>query len=74
MTTLRRAAGAGALIATLAACGGSPMEGTTTDAAGPSYDSGYGMGSGNWQTPVDSTMGLAADTLARGGYTVGSGN
>jgi hypothetical protein len=74
MTTLRTAVKAAALMATLAACGDSPTAGTTTDAVAPSYDGGFGMGSGNREAPADSAMGVAADTTPRGGYTMGSGN
>ena len=50
------------------------MEWMATDVAGPSYDGGYGMGSGNREAPADSTMGVVSDTTGRGGFTMGSGN
>jgi hypothetical protein len=74
MMILRNSVSALAVIAALAACDGSPTAGVATDGVAPSYDGGFGMGSGNWQPPVDSTMGVAADTTGRGGFTVGSGN
>jgi hypothetical protein len=77
-TTMRNAAAAGAMAVLLAACGGSPTAATKAEASGPSYDGGYGMGSGNREAPADSTMGTAntaaSDSTGRGGYGVGSGN
>ncbi|HEY0017393.1 MAG TPA: hypothetical protein VGC13_13870 [Longimicrobium sp.] len=77
------------LLCTLAACGQSP---TGSDAharpAGPSYDGGYTMGSGNATQSGGFTIGSGntedasssgttesgETTTERGGYTMGSGN
>lgn len=70
-----RAAGVAAVGLLLSACGRSPA-GAAMEAAGPSYDGGFGMGSGNREAPADSTMDSATstDSTGRGGFTIGSGN
>jgi hypothetical protein len=73
MMILRKGVGTLALMTTVSACGGAPTA-AVADAARPSYDAGYRMGSGNWQAPSDSTMGLTAESAGREGYTMGSGN
>ena len=78
-TMMRTAAAAGAMAVLLAACGDSPTGSATgAGAAGPSYDGGFGMGSGNREAPADTTTDQSrttnADSTGRGGYTMGSGN
>lgn len=77
MKTIRRALGAGAVAALLAACGGSPT-GAAAEASDASLDGGFTIGSGNREASSDSTMTtpatVAPDPTARGGYTMGSGN
>lgn len=74
MKILRAVAFVGTM-ALLSACGRSPA-GAAIESAGPSYDGGFGMGSGNREEPADSTMGApaSADSAGRGGFTIGSGN
>lgn len=75
---IRALVAGGTLGLVLAACGGAPTAGNAADAASPSYDGGYGVGSGNREEPADTGTGVtsapAADTTGRGGFTVGSGN
>jgi hypothetical protein len=77
MKNHRNAAGAAALFVVLAACSGPPT-GMPANESRPSYDGGFGMGSGNREAPADGTLGgtsnASADTAGRSGYTVGSGN
>lgn len=64
-TMMRTAPAAVAMAVLLAACGGSPTEAARVGAEGPSYDGGYGMGSGNREEPADSapeTTTTAADS------------
>ena len=72
MKLLRCSALAAALA--LAACTASPTGGApSADPAGPSYDGGASMGSGN-RTGGPGTEGAASDTTGRGGASMGSGN
>ena len=78
-TTMRSVTVAGTLAVLLAACGGSPTSSAVADPAGPSYDGGYTVGSGNRDTPIDTTVVTSIGTdgtelTSQGGYTVGSGN
>lgn len=78
-TTMRSAAMAGALAVLLSACGGSPTSSASVDPAGPSYDGGFTMGSGNRTTPTDTSTAGTQNTntgsmAERDGYTIGSGN
>lgn len=74
-TTMRSAATAGALAILLSACGGSPTSSATVEPAGPSFDGGFTMGSGNRTMPVDtSDTGAQNSAAAEGGFTMGSGN
>lgn len=77
-TMMRSAVAAGAMAVFLAACGDSPTSSKPVEAAGPSYDGGFTVGSGNREAPTDSTMGPAnttgSGTAQQGGYTIGSGN
>jgi ABC-type glycerol-3-phosphate transport system substrate-binding protein len=75
MKTICKALGAGAVAVLLTACGGSPT-GAAAETSTPSFDMGYGMGSGNREAPAGSTTSesVAADTTGRSGYTMGSGN
>lgn len=76
--TMRSAAMAGALAVLLSACGESPTSSASIGPAGPSYDGGYIIGSGNRTAPVDSSTVASQDTSSgeaeRGGYIIGSGN
>lgn len=72
MKTIRRALGAGAVAVLLAACGGSPTA-AAVDASAPSFDTGYGMGSGTREAPADSAGGAAASSAETGVFTMGSG-
>lgn len=78
MKTVCGVAGASLLIIALTACGGYPTAGPAAGAGGPSYDGGFGMGSGNREAPADSTSDPGSTTSSgsteRGGYTMGSGN
>lgn len=76
MKSFRIAAGAAALFVVLAACGGSPTGTMPANEIRPSYDGGFGMGSGNREAPESSTTSesVTADTTGRSGYTMGSGN
>lgn len=75
--TMRSAAVAGAMVVLLSACGGSPTSNANVDPAGPSYDNGYGVGSGNRTAPADTTdMGTQstnAEVSERGGFGMGLG-
>lgn len=73
---LRSAALAMAVAVLLSACGGSPTSSRSVDPAGPSYDGGYIIGSGNRTTPTDSTeTGSQNSSQESGqGYTIGAGN
>lgn len=78
---MRSAALAMAVAVLLSACGGSPTSSRSVDPAGPSYDGGFTVGSGNRTAPVDTTgMGTQSTSgsetiLERGGvYVSGSGN
>ena len=75
MKILRAVAVAGIMGILMSACSRSPA-GAAVETAGPSYDGGYGMGSGNRAAPADSTMEAptSADSAGRGGFTIGSGN
>jgi ABC-type glycerol-3-phosphate transport system substrate-binding protein len=78
-TMMRSIATAGAMALFLAACGGSPTTSAAVDAAGPSFDGGFGMGSGNREAPTDTTTTESSNTTSsesaeQGEYTVGSGN
>lgn len=75
-TMMRTAAAAGAMAVLLSACGGSPTNATKAGAEGPSYDGGFTVGSGNRETPADTTTEgtTNSDSAERGGFTVGSGN
>lgn len=76
MKSIHKAAGAVAVAVVLAACGNSPTAAKDVKASGPSYDGGYGIGSGNREVPSDSVAdgGSGADYPNSTGYTVGSGN
>jgi hypothetical protein len=77
MKPSHNAAGAVILLSILCACNGSPTAQPATEATVPSYDGGYGMGSGNRDappTPTPGEDGIQADTTGRGGFTMGSGN
>ena len=67
---------AGATTLLLAGCGTSPTADTSVVPSSPSYDGGFGMGSGSLDWSEDSTMTAttSSDTTARGGFTIGSGN
>lgn len=76
-TMMRTAAAAGAMAVLLSACGDSPTNATKAGAEGPSYDGGYTMGSGNRETPPDTTTETTntnSASTAQGGFTMGSGN
>ncbi len=75
-TMMRTATAAAAMVILLSACGGSPTEGVGAGAAGPSYDGGFTMGSGNREAPTDTTEQAGRNTNLNStqGYTVGSGN
>lgn len=53
--TMRSAAVAGAMALLLSACGEGPTSSATIDPAGPSYDGGFTVGSGNRSAPADSS-------------------
>lgn len=78
MQTVCRVAGASLLIVALTAYGSSPTAGPLAGASGPSYDVGFGMGSGNREAPAGSTSEpgstISWGSTERGGYTMGSGN
>lgn len=78
MKTLRNAAGAAALLFVLGACGQQAAPTMPMNEIRPSYDGGFGMGSGNRGAPADSSMAPASnsgtDTTERGGFGMGSGN
>lgn len=77
MKAFCNAAGIVALLCILCACGGSPTAQAAAGATVPSYDGGFGMGSGNREAPPSSAPGedgVEADTTDRGGYTIGSGH
>lgn len=74
MKSLRGAAWAAVLGIILSGCGTSPT--AEASAALPSYDGGFGIGSGNRDAPPSSATGAdvtQADTPGRGGFTMGSG-
>lgn len=76
--TMRSAAMAGALAVLLSACGESPTSSASIGPAGPSYDGGYGAGSGTRTAPADTSGSIPQSTTdsataERGGYGVGSG-
>ena len=76
--TMRSAALAGAVAVLLSACGGSPTSSRSADPAGPSYDGGYGVGSGNRTEPTDSSATRTQSTseselVGRDGIGLGSG-
>lgn len=78
-TMMRTTTAAGAMAVLLAACGSSPTSSAPeAGAAGPSYNGGYGMGSGNREAPADSTEETgnttSTESAQRGGFTIGSGN
>ncbi|HEX6039999.1 hypothetical protein [Longimicrobium sp.] len=74
--TMRSAIMAGTLAVLLSACGDSPTSNATVDPAGPSYDGGYIIGSGNRTVPTDSseTSTSSSQESGQGGYTIGTGN
>jgi ABC-type glycerol-3-phosphate transport system substrate-binding protein len=75
-TMMRTATAAAAMAILLSACGGSPTAGA--EVAGPSFDGGYTIGSGNREVPEDSVNPsggtTGSQTAEQGGYTIGSGN
>jgi ABC-type glycerol-3-phosphate transport system substrate-binding protein len=77
-TMMRNAAAAVAMAVLLAACGGSPTTSAQAETAGPAFDGGYGIGSGNREAPTDSTGNTTSvagsDSTGRGGYIIGTGN
>ncbi|HYR10843.1 MAG TPA: hypothetical protein VEQ60_23895 [Longimicrobium sp.] len=64
------------LLCTLAACGDLPTHGDTqAQPAGPAYDDGYTIGSGNSATASSGyTIGSGSVAADGGGFTIGSGN
>jgi ABC-type glycerol-3-phosphate transport system substrate-binding protein len=75
-TMMRTATAAAAMALLLSACGGSPT-GSATQAgpAGPSYDGGFTMGSGNREQPQDTVpQPDGTTTSAAEGYGMGSGS
>jgi hypothetical protein len=75
-TMIRAATAAAAITLLLSACGGSPTAGTEAGPAGPSYDGGFTVGSGNREEPEDTVPqpGGTTTSAVDGGYGVGSGN
>lgn len=73
---MRGAVLAGAMAVLLSACGDSPTSSRSVDPAGPSYDGGYIIGSGNRTTPTDSTGAGSQNSSQESGqgYTIGAGN
>lgn len=78
MKTVCEIAGACVFMLAVAACGSSPTAWDAAAVVGPSYDGGFGMGSGNRDAPADSTIDHGSttnsDSTGRGGFGVGSGN
>lgn len=79
-TMMRTATAAAAMAILLSACGGSPTgSAVQAGATGPSYDGGYIIGTGNRETPPDSTPATGGQTngqqtTTQGGYIIGTGN
>jgi ABC-type glycerol-3-phosphate transport system substrate-binding protein len=75
-TMMRITTVAAALSILLSACGGSPTATNKAGTAGPSYDGGYTIGSGNREMPTDTTeeAGNNPTTQSTQGFTLGSGN
>lgn len=74
-TTMRSAAAAAVMAVLLAACGGSPTSSAPVEPVGPSYDGGYGVGSGNREAPADSVPGPnTSSSIDAGGFTVDIGS
>jgi hypothetical protein len=71
---MRSAMLAGAVAVLLSACGGSPTSSRSIDPAGPSYDGGFTMGSGNRTAPTDTSSTGPQSTAATGPEAIGVGN
>lgn len=82
MRNLTKALGCCAIASVITACGGSGSVADPSSMTGPSYNSGFGMGSGQRTVPADTTPVASAnsttsttsdDSGERGGFGMGSG-